>query len=141
MYAFQRLEAVRGALGWVYADLANFFGVSTSTAHAWCRGIQPIPPAVEAAIAALEEVAHRQTIQRRQEVASNLIGLGVIGLIGWIASKMPDDLPESTGSKGKSTGTASKKTGGASGKAAPKKTGGAVGKTAPKKTSPKKKGP
>ena len=120
MYAPQRLEAVRAALGWSYADLGSFFGVSASTTYAWCKGTYPVPPAVEGAIAALERVAETQTIQRRQEVANGLIGLGVIGLLGWLASKMPDELPTETTSKSKGKGGSSKETS-TRGKTPPKK--------------------
>ena len=100
-----RLEAVRRAFKWTYADLARVFQVSVSTAHGWCKYKQPIPASVKGWIQVWERVVEEQNQERQRQFANQLLEKTVIGgallLAGFLLGRST-----STGSgKGASTGT------------------------------------
>ena len=74
-----RLEAVRRAFKWTYADLARVLQVSISTGHGWCNYKQPIPASVKGWVPVWERVVQQQNQARLREFGSKLLETTVIG--------------------------------------------------------------
>ena len=73
------LERVRCDLGWSYANMGQFFGVSDVAVFYWCKGTNPVPKSVTGWIPMLEEAVKR----KRKEELLTLLGIGVIGFGAW----------------------------------------------------------
>ena len=74
-----RLEAVRRAFKWTYADLARVLQVSISTGHGWCSNKQPMPASVKGWVPVWERVVQQQNQARLREFGSKLLETTVIG--------------------------------------------------------------
>ena len=107
---WRRLDLARYRLGWSYADLGAYFGVSNSTAYYWCKGVTPVPfhacgnlPYLEAAAdhfeaqvqaqqqAQQQARAQQQAQQQRQQMdqlGDQLLKLGAVAGLVWLATKM-----------------------------------------------------
>ena len=74
-----RLEAVRRAFKWTYADLARVLQVSISTGHGWCSHKQPMPASVKGWVQVWERVVQQQNQARLRQFGSKLLETTVIG--------------------------------------------------------------
>lgn len=100
---WRRLDLARYRLGWSYADLGRYMGVSNSTAYYWCKGTTLMPqyvrqqiPYLEAAADQFEaQVQRQQQAQQQQQqlqtLAKQLLTLGAVGGIAWLVAKVLSD--------------------------------------------------
>ena len=103
---WRRLDLARYRLGWSYADLGAYFGVSSSTAYYWCKGMTPMPFHASGSISYLEAAAdtfeakvqaeqqaqaQQKAQQQRQDLkrlGNELLKLGAVGGLVWLANKV-----------------------------------------------------
>lgn len=83
-----RLERIRRAFNWSYAQLGKVFGVSSSTAYNWANGRSPIPPAVQSHIHVLERVVQEKQMSELKEFGERLLSVGIIAFGGWVIKKV-----------------------------------------------------
>lgn len=103
---WRRLDLARYRLGWSYADLGAYFGVSNSTAYYWCKGTTPMPFHVhgnipylevaadnfEAQVQALQQAQEEQRAQQQQQqlqqLGEQLLKLGAVAGLAWLVAKV-----------------------------------------------------